>query len=248
MNDFGDDHLLIVRRLEVVNEPLDHLIFHHGELHLCSQFTPPLGILSKRFCTLLFCSLKNYAVGSYLGVELVVFLERVSPFLPAKGLFQARISYGHGASQIIRENLAKQRVIIPIRSHLPIEHAQVCERVSCTIILDKLWCLELGRHNFLKEVGQTIQINASTDIGALYDTKLLGQSLYLALDLANPRFGVLVLRRICFLVIALGQYIVALTLYWWRLIFILGLGTSLTMARGVQSSSYNQLLHHGHQL
>ena len=26
----GADHLLIVRRLEVVNEPFDHLILHHG--------------------------------------------------------------------------------------------------------------------------------------------------------------------------------------------------------------------------
>ena len=35
MSDLDADHLLIVRRLEVVNEPLNHLIFHHGGLHLC---------------------------------------------------------------------------------------------------------------------------------------------------------------------------------------------------------------------
>ena len=35
MSDLGADHLLIARRLEVVNEPLDHLIFHHVVLHLC---------------------------------------------------------------------------------------------------------------------------------------------------------------------------------------------------------------------
>ena len=34
MGDLGADHLLIVRRLEVVNEPFDHLIFHHRGLHL----------------------------------------------------------------------------------------------------------------------------------------------------------------------------------------------------------------------
>ena len=34
MSDLGTDHLLMVRRLEVVNEPLDHLIFHHVGLHL----------------------------------------------------------------------------------------------------------------------------------------------------------------------------------------------------------------------
>ena len=36
MDDLGADYLLIVRRLEVVNEPFDHLIFHHGGLRLCS--------------------------------------------------------------------------------------------------------------------------------------------------------------------------------------------------------------------
>ena len=207
MNDFGDDHLLIVRRLEVVNESLNHLIFN-----LCVQLTPPLGILSERFRTLLLCSHKDLAVGSYFNVEHVVFQERIGNFPLARGLFQSCILCGHGASQTIRENLAKQRVIIPIESHLPMKHAQVCVRVSHTIIFDELWCLELGRHNDLREVGQTVQINASMGTRALYDTKLLSQSFHLAFDLADPRFGVLVFRRICFLVIALGRYIVALIL------------------------------------
>ena len=73
MSDLGADHFLIVRRLEVVDEPLDHLIFHHEGLHLFCQLTPPLGILSKRFPTLLFCLLKNSVIRSYLGVEPVVF-------------------------------------------------------------------------------------------------------------------------------------------------------------------------------
>ena len=30
LSDLGAYHLLIVRRLNVVNEPFDHLIFHHG--------------------------------------------------------------------------------------------------------------------------------------------------------------------------------------------------------------------------
>ena len=34
-NDLGTDHLLIVRRLKVINEPLNHLIFYHRGLHLC---------------------------------------------------------------------------------------------------------------------------------------------------------------------------------------------------------------------
>ena len=73
MSDLGANHLLIVKRLEVVNEPLDHLIFHYGGLHLCCQFMPPLGILLERFPTLLFYPLKNGAIRSYLGVEPVVF-------------------------------------------------------------------------------------------------------------------------------------------------------------------------------
>ena len=35
MSDLGADHLFIVWRLKVVNKPFDHLIFHHGGLHLC---------------------------------------------------------------------------------------------------------------------------------------------------------------------------------------------------------------------
>ena len=35
MSDLGANHLLIVRRLEVVNEPFDHLVFHHRGLNLC---------------------------------------------------------------------------------------------------------------------------------------------------------------------------------------------------------------------
>jgi len=92
-------------------------------------------------------------VGSYLDVEPVVFQERVGHFPLARGLFQSCIPCGREADQAIRENLAKQRVIIPIGSHLPTEHAQVRARVFCTIILYKLWCFKLGRHNDLKEVG-----------------------------------------------------------------------------------------------
>ena len=36
MSDLGVDYLLIARRLEVVNRPLNHLIFHHEGLHWCS--------------------------------------------------------------------------------------------------------------------------------------------------------------------------------------------------------------------
>ena len=73
ISDLGNNHFLIVRRLEVVDEPLDHFIFHHGGLHLCNQLTPPLGILSKRFPALLFYPLENDVIGSYLGVEPIVF-------------------------------------------------------------------------------------------------------------------------------------------------------------------------------
>ena len=36
MNDLGANHPLVIRRLEDVNEPLDHLILHHRGLHLCN--------------------------------------------------------------------------------------------------------------------------------------------------------------------------------------------------------------------
>ena len=35
VNDLGTNHLLVVRRLKVINEPFDHLLFHHGRKHLC---------------------------------------------------------------------------------------------------------------------------------------------------------------------------------------------------------------------
>ena len=35
MSDLDAHHLLIVKRLKVINEPLDHLVLHHEGLHLC---------------------------------------------------------------------------------------------------------------------------------------------------------------------------------------------------------------------
>ena len=52
--------------------------------------------------------------------------------------------------------MVKQRIIVSIGCHLPIEHVQMGARISSAIILDKLWCLELGRHNDLREIDQTI--------------------------------------------------------------------------------------------
>ena len=34
VSDFGIDHLLIVRRLEVINEPFNHFILHYRRKHL----------------------------------------------------------------------------------------------------------------------------------------------------------------------------------------------------------------------
>ena len=34
VSDLGIDHLLVIRRLMVIDEPLDHLIFHHRRKHL----------------------------------------------------------------------------------------------------------------------------------------------------------------------------------------------------------------------
>ena len=110
----------------------------------------------KRFPTLLFCPLKNCTARSYLNIELVIFQEGIGHFSLTEGLFQFHISCGREASQAIKENLAEQRMIIPIGCHLPTEHAQVGVRISDAIVFDKLGCLELGRHNDLREIGQTV--------------------------------------------------------------------------------------------
>ena len=34
VSDLGTDHLLMVRSLKVIDEPLDHFVFHHGRKHL----------------------------------------------------------------------------------------------------------------------------------------------------------------------------------------------------------------------
>ena len=50
----------------------------------------------------------------------------------------------------------EQRMIVSIRCHLPTKHAQMGAGFSSAIILDKLRCLELGWHNDLRKIGQTI--------------------------------------------------------------------------------------------
>ena len=47
-------------------------------------------------------------------------------------------------------------MIVSIRCNLPTEHVQMSARISNVIILDGLGCLELGRHNDLREIGQAI--------------------------------------------------------------------------------------------
>ena len=46
-------------------------------------------------------------------------------------------------------------------------------RISSAIILDKLGCLELRRHNDLREIGQAIHIDISSGAIALYDMDFL---------------------------------------------------------------------------
>ena len=86
---------------------------------------------------------------SYLSIEPIILQEGIGHLSPAGGLFQSHI-------QAIRENLIEQRMIVSIRCHLPTKHAQMSARISSAIVLDKLGCLEIGRHNDLKEIGQTV--------------------------------------------------------------------------------------------
>jgi len=74
-------------------------------------------------------------------------------------------------------------MIVSIGCHLPTEHAQMGARISSAIIVDKLECFELGRHDDLREIGQVVQIDTSSSIGALYDMDFLSQGLHLTFDL-----------------------------------------------------------------
>ena len=49
VSDLGTNHLLIIGRLKVVDEPLDQFIFHHGWKHLHRKLAPPLEILTEKF-------------------------------------------------------------------------------------------------------------------------------------------------------------------------------------------------------
>ena len=117
---------------------------------------PPLGILMERFPAFLFNPLENYSIGCYLSIEPIIFQECIGHLYLARSLFQSHILGGYRASQAIRENLAKQGVIVSIGFHLPIEHAHIGPRISNTIISNKLECLELGRHNDLWKIGQIV--------------------------------------------------------------------------------------------
>ena len=47
-------------------------------------------------------------------------------------------------------------MIVSIGCHLPTEHVQMGIRIASATILDELGYLELGRHNDLREIGQTV--------------------------------------------------------------------------------------------
>ena len=98
---------------------------------------------------------KNCAIGSYLSIELVILQKCIGHLSPVKGLFQFHIPCGNKTSQVIRENLVKQRMIVPTRCHLSTKHVQMGIGISSAIILEKLKWLELRRHKDLREIGQS---------------------------------------------------------------------------------------------
>ena len=110
----------------------------------------------ERFPTFLFYPLKNCTVRSYLCVKLLILQKGVSHISLAGCLFQSHIPSGCRVSQAIRENLAEQRMIVSIGCHLPTKCVQMGVRISSAIALDKLGCLELGRQNNLREIGQAV--------------------------------------------------------------------------------------------
>ena len=121
-----------------MNEPLDHLIFHHGRKPLGDQLAPPLGILIERFLALIFYPLKNYAVRSYLSIEPVILQECISHLSKARGLFQSHIPCGCGTNQAIKGNLVEQRMIISTGCHLPTKHVQMGTRISNAIFIKNM--------------------------------------------------------------------------------------------------------------
>ena len=72
-----------------------------------------------------------------------------------------------------KEGVLEGQMLVWIRCHVPTKHVQMGARISSAIIFDKLKCLELGKHNDLREIRQVVQIDTSLSIEALYDTDLL---------------------------------------------------------------------------
>ena len=70
-------------------------------------------------------------------------------------------------------------MIVSIGCHFPTKHVQMGVRISNAIILEKLKCLELMRHNDLREIGQVVQVDTSLGVRALYDTNFPSQGFYL---------------------------------------------------------------------
>ena len=71
--------------------------------------------------------------------------------------------------------------------------------ISGSIILDKFRWLQLGRHDNLGDIGQTIKINASSGAWTLHNVHLFCKGFHLVLNLTSARLWGLILRRIHFL-------------------------------------------------
>ena len=90
-------------------------------------------------------------------------------------------------------------MVIPIGCHISTKHAQMGTGISGSIILDKFRWLQLGRHDNLGDIGQTIKINASSGAWTLHNVHLFRKGFHLVLNLTSARLWGLILRRIHFL-------------------------------------------------
>ena len=79
---------------------MNHLIISFSIMGGCTCVASSrhLWAYSRKDSPLFFSVLMDRAVGSYLGVEPVVFQERVNHFPLVRGLFQSRIPCGRGVS------------------------------------------------------------------------------------------------------------------------------------------------------
>ena len=167
---------------------MNHLIISFSIMGGCTYAASSrhLWAYSRKDSSLfLFVLIRTVWLGAILTLNLQYSRKELAISLSQRSFPISHTMWLQGWSNY-QEKSSKTKANYPHKEPSCYRHVHMCARVSSTIVHDELWCLELRRHNNLKEVGQTVQINASMGVRALHNWKLLSQSFHLALDLANP--------------------------------------------------------------